>query len=327
MVSANDYYPFGSLEPYRTYSEPGSSAYRHGFNGKEQDNEVKGTGNQIDYGMRVYDPRLGRFLSVDPMQKKFGYYSPYQFAGNKPIMAKDLDGLEPQETITVGEEAIGKTALRVAWKEGNGKVVEMLARQATTKTVLVTVAERANVLLLIWELFTSPKSSPQTVAKDYPSFEAQGRQDQFWDIWIGPGRRFPLPPVDPDARNKWLRDYWPENLPITLPHPSTYPRTDSKPVGEGNDDDDDGYITLYRGGSNVANPHVIYTLAQDGIAYPKGLLPGHTAHEDEEAHTMNDNESIFTSWTSDKRTARHFASWGTAGLLFLRDLKNDPTTP
>ncbi|OFY54559.1 MAG: hypothetical protein A2W93_09590 [Bacteroidetes bacterium GWF2_43_63] len=71
--------------------------HRFGFNGKENDNEVKGTGNQQDYGMRIYDPRLGRFLSADPLivqGQEYPWYSPYQFAGNKPIYALDLDGLE-----------------------------------------------------------------------------------------------------------------------------------------------------------------------------------------------------------------------------------------
>ena len=47
-----------------------------------------------DYGFRVYDPRLGRFLSLDPLFAGYPYYTPYQFAGNKPIWAIDLDGLE-----------------------------------------------------------------------------------------------------------------------------------------------------------------------------------------------------------------------------------------
>jgi hypothetical protein len=55
---------------------------------------VKGTGNQQDYGMRIYDPRLGRFLSTDPLTKSYPWYTPYQFAGNKPIWAIDLDGAE-----------------------------------------------------------------------------------------------------------------------------------------------------------------------------------------------------------------------------------------
>ncbi len=79
--------------PGRKYSAS-SSKYRYGFNGKENDNEVKGEGNQQDYGMRIYDPRLVRFLSVDPLTKDYPWYTPYQFAGNKPIWASDLDGME-----------------------------------------------------------------------------------------------------------------------------------------------------------------------------------------------------------------------------------------
>ncbi|MEO8666753.1 MAG: RHS repeat-associated core domain-containing protein, partial [Ignavibacteria bacterium] len=94
IVSPNDYYPGGMQMPGRTY-QTGSTSYRYGFNGKEIDNEVKGTGNQIDYGNRIYDPRLGRFLSVDPLQKKFPALSTYQFSGDNPIATIDLDGLEP----------------------------------------------------------------------------------------------------------------------------------------------------------------------------------------------------------------------------------------
>ncbi len=46
--------------------------------------------------MRIYDPRIGRFLSVDPLTRTYPWYTPYQFAGNRPIDAIDLDGAEPQ---------------------------------------------------------------------------------------------------------------------------------------------------------------------------------------------------------------------------------------
>jgi RHS repeat-associated protein len=84
-------YPFGATMPGRSFT---SSSYRYGFNGKENDNEVKGTGNQQDYGMRIYDPRLGKFLSVDPLSKEYPWNSTYAFAENQPIWAIDLDGLE-----------------------------------------------------------------------------------------------------------------------------------------------------------------------------------------------------------------------------------------
>lgn len=73
------------------------SSYRYGFNGKENDNEVKGEGNQQDYGMRIYDTRLGKFLSVDPLTKDYPHYTPYSYAGNKPIKFIDLDGAEEEK--------------------------------------------------------------------------------------------------------------------------------------------------------------------------------------------------------------------------------------
>jgi len=71
-----------------------ASQYRYGFNGKENDNDVKGERNQQDYGMRIYDVRLGRFLSIDPVTSKYPELTPYQFASNRPIDGIDLDGLE-----------------------------------------------------------------------------------------------------------------------------------------------------------------------------------------------------------------------------------------
>ena len=44
--------------------------------------------------MRLYNPSLSRFLSVDPISKKYPELTPYQFASNTPIQAVDLDGLE-----------------------------------------------------------------------------------------------------------------------------------------------------------------------------------------------------------------------------------------
>jgi RHS repeat-associated protein len=61
------------------------------------DNEVSGSGNQYDYGFRIYNPRIGRFLSTDPLFKSYPELTPYQFASNTPIKAIDLDGLEAKE--------------------------------------------------------------------------------------------------------------------------------------------------------------------------------------------------------------------------------------
>ncbi|MBK6485244.1 MAG: hypothetical protein IPG01_19450 [Chitinophagaceae bacterium] len=89
--SLRDYYPFGMVMTERSFSYEN---YRFGFNGQENDDEIKGSGNSINYLARVYDPRLGRFLSIDPLTKSFPMLTPYQFASNTPIWGIDLDGEE-----------------------------------------------------------------------------------------------------------------------------------------------------------------------------------------------------------------------------------------
>lgn len=72
-----------------------SGLYRYTFNGKESDSEASdlGEGTQ-DYGFRIYNPSLGKFLSVDPITGNYPELTPYQFASNRPIDGIDLDGLE-----------------------------------------------------------------------------------------------------------------------------------------------------------------------------------------------------------------------------------------
>jgi RHS repeat-associated protein len=94
IITAQDYYAFGSVMEGRSFVGDTSGWYRFGFNGKEKDDEVSGAGNQYDYGFRIYNPHVGKFLSVDPKIYSFPMYSSYQYAGNKPIVAIDLDGLE-----------------------------------------------------------------------------------------------------------------------------------------------------------------------------------------------------------------------------------------
>jgi RHS repeat-associated protein len=85
--------------PGRNYSSS-VDKYRYGFNGKENDKETVGTGSGTqDYGLRIYNPALGKFLSVDPLQKEFAWNSSYAFAENDVIRSIDLDGAEKNFVI------------------------------------------------------------------------------------------------------------------------------------------------------------------------------------------------------------------------------------
>jgi len=100
VLTAQDYYAFGSQLEGRSYVNANwSGSYRFGFNGMEKDEEVKGNGNSLDFGARIYDPRLGRWLSLDPLMAKYPSLSPYTFVDNSPLSFIDLDG---RDIIWVG---------------------------------------------------------------------------------------------------------------------------------------------------------------------------------------------------------------------------------
>ena len=91
VLTYSDYYPFGMAMHGRTYN---FGDYRYGFNGKEKDDKGEWGSTHYDYGFRIYNPQVAKFLSVDPLAKSYPMLTPYQFASNKPINGIDLDGLE-----------------------------------------------------------------------------------------------------------------------------------------------------------------------------------------------------------------------------------------
>jgi RHS repeat-associated protein len=94
VVGYSDYYPFGMQMPNRNGSDNADS-YRYGFNGMEKDDEVKGSGNHYTTEWRQYDPRLGRWMSLDPAMAKYAGWSPYSFSFNNPIWWNDPGGDDP----------------------------------------------------------------------------------------------------------------------------------------------------------------------------------------------------------------------------------------
>ena len=94
--------------PGREFS---SGGYRYGFNAQAKDDEIFGVAQYLDFKFRGYNSRLGRFFAVDPLTRKYPWYSPYQFAGNTPIWARELEGLEEWHTndgSTASEAAEGQ---------------------------------------------------------------------------------------------------------------------------------------------------------------------------------------------------------------------------
>ncbi|PSL24015.1 RHS repeat-associated core domain-containing protein, partial [Chitinophaga ginsengisoli] len=270
------------------------------------DNEVKGEGNQQDYGMRVYDPRLGKFLSVDPLTKSYPELTPYQFASNNPIFNIDLDGAEGTGGAAKVIETGGKTALRVAAKNGVIQGAKIVSMQAVEKAV------------------ESPgfwKSLGFGLGR-IGSAVGGAIIWTFTPVPNGPG-------ANPEASTWWQEYRRLQDMPNTAP-------VSGKSFME---EDESDYITLHRGVSADAKYPVMFALAEMGIAVPMSLIspiyrgggldnmiPGHTVPED---HSMSDNYSIWTSWTSSESTAATFArgTMGTSnGVILTKTFKRSLLT-
>ncbi len=84
----SDYCAFGMAMPGRSYQST-SSSYRYGYQGSEKDDEVSGAGNSYTTFYRQLDPRIGRWLSVDPMTSAMPWQTPYNSMDNNPISFND----------------------------------------------------------------------------------------------------------------------------------------------------------------------------------------------------------------------------------------------
>ncbi|MEZ2339358.1 RHS repeat domain-containing protein [Mucilaginibacter sp. RCC_168] len=86
IVQYNDYYPYGSI------ARSGGSGYRYDYQGAYAEKDpVTGFSN---FDLRMYDSRIGRWLSTDP--KNIGF-TPYNGMGNNPVSSFDKDGGNPEE--------------------------------------------------------------------------------------------------------------------------------------------------------------------------------------------------------------------------------------
>jgi len=88
VVNTKSYYPFGSLLSYTedsTLSTTANSRRNYQGNFAEWDEES----SNYHFTLRLMDPVIGRWLSVDPYRQ---FYSPYVGMGNDPVNRIDPDG-------------------------------------------------------------------------------------------------------------------------------------------------------------------------------------------------------------------------------------------
>ncbi|AEA43376.1 RHS repeat-associated core domain-containing protein [Fluviicola taffensis] len=96
-----------------SYSLIARGDYRYGFNSMEKDDELKGSGNSYDFGARMYDSRLGRWLTIDPLAGKQPSQSPYKAFLNNPNLFVDPNGETEYHINVLINEKTGKAVITV----------------------------------------------------------------------------------------------------------------------------------------------------------------------------------------------------------------------
>ena len=139
LLEQKDYYAFGMENPilstqalkYRYTSN------RMRYSGKENQDKEFSNGLGLawdDYGARMYDPQIGRWMVTDPLSEKSRRWSPYTYASNNPIRFIDPDGME--SVTTYGQKTENYSGTATTTYKIDGKFVSLKTAMAYANAVL-----------------------------------------------------------------------------------------------------------------------------------------------------------------------------------------------
>jgi RHS repeat-associated protein len=99
----------------------------------EKDDEH--TQGKYDFGARIYDARLGRWLAIDKKQKQYAGYSPYHFGLNSPLIVIDVNGEE--NILIVGNDGDNPINFTVFFRKALKEAKTLKKQQSKEKTTIL----------------------------------------------------------------------------------------------------------------------------------------------------------------------------------------------
>jgi RHS repeat-associated protein len=132
VEQTNDYYAFGLT--FNNYERTGSVPNNYLYHGNELQDALNL--GWLDYGSRMYESSIARWMVTDPMADKFQDISPYAYALNNPVIFIDPDGESP---ISI----FAKQALKYGIKKAAKEFIESQIKKRISEYVGKKVFSRA----------------------------------------------------------------------------------------------------------------------------------------------------------------------------------------
>jgi RHS repeat-associated protein len=109
VVETSDFLPFGTRWSQTSGSSSATitdATNRWRYSGKEEQKAIDAALPLIDYGARMYDPAIARWMSTDPLAEKYYPVGPYVYCAGNPVRYSDNDGNDWRDVINGFSSAV-----------------------------------------------------------------------------------------------------------------------------------------------------------------------------------------------------------------------------
>lgn len=136
VIERNDFYPYGGRHANSALTVDSTNRWR--FSGKEV--QTTASVNLLDFGARMYDDRLCRWTTQDPLAEKYYGFSPYVYCAGDPVGLVDIDGQKLYFAKGSSEEFKKSFADAVKIMNAKGTSYNLAAIEASSESFYISQA-------------------------------------------------------------------------------------------------------------------------------------------------------------------------------------------